>query len=203
MTDEEKYEFVILVEMTSNFGPPTNFLQFDNQHKILFKSSKKLPVVASFGDYKLHRDDSVENATAYVTNNHKKKETAHAAQFKTFGPTKQVPVTHIKQIFVEKSDSNLPKEYASKLTYDHFKSQEHPLVTSDTQYTPGYKSWKKLLHWALVDGHHVYYHDGETLHKSSKETVDEHHKDSYGASSKDKSEKTMLKKMIISKRPLK
>jgi hypothetical protein len=194
-------EFLFLSEMTQNMGSPTTDLEFGDNKKSWFQLSKDHEIIHSGNSgLKLHKFSDKDH-TYLSTNDHENQETLHRAIFQKFKKSKQIPVDHIKQMVVEKVKNKTPKEYATKTSYDHWKSQNHPLVTSDTQYKTGHESWKKLLHWALVDGHHVYYHDGEQLHKSTKENVDQHHKSSFGKYG-DASEDTKHKKMIISKDPL-
>jgi len=143
---------------------------------------------------KIHQDHH-KGTIEYHTNNHETGETLHRAVIDTHTPSKgKLPFTHITQSeVVRKSGNDLPKNHAKNITYNHFKNQKHPLVSSEEQYDDGHHMWKQLSHRALRDGYHVYHYDGSKLHETTPTNIDKHLKNSFG-----KSKEFEHKHMIIS-----
>ena len=139
-----------------------------------------------------------EKVTKYITNDNKGKETLHRSDIVTREPTKALPFKHDEQTVVARaSGGKLPKGYAEDVTYKHFENSEHPLRSSDMQYTAGHNMWKNLVHKALADGHHVYHHNGKRLIETDKGNAEEHLAGSFGVGSEFKN-----KHMILSKSEL-
>lgn len=138
--------------------------------------------------YPLPEDNSVAltkrvegKNTTYSTNDNDKKEVLHYSNIKHNGPTESLPFENEEQHIVERvKGGKLPPEYATNMIYDHFKQSNIPLRSSDAQYRHGHNMWRKLTHKALSDGHHVYYHDGKTLHKVTKQNIDDSLDSSFG-----------------------
>ncbi len=126
-------------------------------------------------------DNSGDDVTEYHTNDHTSKETLHRSSIISHAPTKQLPFKHDEQTETYRENNNkLPKGYGTDFIYNHFQNSEHPLRSSDQQYSGGHKMWKKLAHKALDDGHKVYYHNGKELINSDKSNVDAHLNDYFG-----------------------
>jgi hypothetical protein len=135
----------------------------------------------------------------YYTNNNDTNETLHMSSIKKHQPTQSLPFVHEEQTKVDRTKSDiLPKGYATDFIYNHFKTSNIPLRSSDSQYTTGRDMWKRLVTKALTDGHHVYYHDGSFLHKSTKDNIDSH-LSSYFGGNKPHDESFQNKHIILSK----
>ena len=147
---------------------------------------------------KIKKESNGDTTTEYRTNDHSKKETIHRSIIFQNEPTTELPFKHEEQVEVDrKPDSGLPRGYARDVIYNHFKESNIPLKSSISQYIPGHKLWKDIAHRALNDGHHVYYHDGEKLHKSTPKNIDKHLESYFGDSSEH-----VNKHMILSKSEL-
>lgn len=180
----------------------------DKESRQMYYNEAKNPIHVSYPDPKnkkielqshMGRDEETNNQmTVYHTNDHAKKETIHLSEIYRKPPTKQLPFEHEEQSAVHKySGGGLPKGYATDITYKHFKESKYPLKSSDLQYEGGHKMWQKMSHKAMDEGHHVYYHNGKELIKSTPETLDKHLNDYYG-----KYPENTKKHMIISKTEL-
>jgi len=146
-----------------------------------FRNSKDNPKDHDLGDDIHVHKSSYRNTTIYHTNDHKSRQTLHISEIKHNKPTKELPFEHIKQDRTERAKTDrLPKKYAQDFIYNHFKSQKHPLVSSESQFHAGHHMWRQLAHRALKDKKHVYYHDGEKLHKSNASNIDHHLDSSFG-----------------------
>lgn len=180
------WEFI--EEMARNIGDssysPMN-LYADHRKKLynhsLNSTHHKFPIPRNKNIEVFHYKNS-DGEDNYVTNDHKSKEALHQSIIKTDETLEKLPFPYQEQNQVDrvKSTDVLPKDYAKDFIYDHFKESNLPLKSSDTQFLNGHNMWKKLAHKALNDGHHVYYYDGTTLHKSTKDSVDKHLDSSFG-----------------------
>ena len=178
------YEFI--EEMARNIGEPFSPLdKSEDQRKTMYSTNSNFV----HHSYPISDNKSIEltkyvdanKNTTYSTNDHTNKEVLHYSNIKCHNPTKSIPFEHEEQHTVERvKGDKLPKEYATNMIYDHFKKSNIPLKSSNVQYRTGHNMWRKLAHKALEDGHHVYYHDGTTLHKSTKDNVDQHLDSSFG-----------------------
>ncbi len=148
-------------------------------------------------------EDESKQETSYHTNDNRTGETLHHATFVTHNPTTELPFHHDEQTAVNRQRSgDLPKGYATDFTYNHFKNSEHPLRSSDMQMTGGHEMWKRLAHKALNNGDHVYYHDSNKLHKSTKQNVDSHLKNYFGWTNDADKADYGSRHMILSKKEL-
>ena len=163
-----------------------NELSDENTRKTFYKHTKDDYVEKKIDkNITLHHNmisDRSGVRTNYHTNDNSKGETIHRAQFLTKQPTTELPFKHDEQIEVRKQQDNkdLPKGYAADIAYHHFETSKYPLKSSSEQTTGGHKLWKNLAHRALAEGHHVYFHDGEKLNKSTPANIDEHLRNYHG-----------------------
>lgn len=187
-----------LNEMAKNLGVPYSFLKQEKYRKLIFDQSKDHDVVDELSDnVKIHKH--VDGDTIhYSTNDHAKRETLHRSVIHKRKATKLLSFDHEEQNEVDRiKDDSLPKNYATDFIYNHFKKSDVPLKSSNTQYTKGRDLWERLSKKALTDGHNVYYHDGDKLHKSNADNIDYHLNSYFGDTSEHEN-----KHMILSKRPL-
>jgi hypothetical protein len=173
-------------EMARNIGNyPYSRLNNDREFRLeKYKTDSNYPIYQyDTGDQNVNVTKHIDNngTIHYSTNDHSSKEIIHYSNIETHKPTAKLPFRHQEQTMVERiKDNRLPKEYATNFIYNHFKSSNLPLRSSDTQYRTGHNMWRKLAHKALDDGYRVYYHDGSQLNKSNKVNVDKHLDSSFG-----------------------
>lgn len=184
-----------------NFTPPIEF--YPEIRKKYYNDSHEEPIHKHVNsDIKVQKIvSSVDNlpAVSYYTNNHKTKETLHKSTIVRHNPTEKLPFHHEENRMIErvKNSSDLPKGYVENFTYDHFKNSKFPLRSSNTQTKRGNLMWKSLSKRALDDGYHVYFHDGEKLHKTNHENLNSHLNFYFGQSPEHET-----KHMILSKTKL-
>ena len=180
-------------EMAKNLNPgnvdidvPLDNLNTRREYYKISSNMKHYSSPSFNKDLEVVKHHSIENGEPlieYHTNNNKTKETIHRSAIITHNPTKRLPFKHDEQVETfRQKDGELPKGYGVDFTYNHFKNNEHPLRSSRDQLIGGNKMWHKLAHKALDDGHYVYFHDGENLHKTTKENIDNHLKSYFGDS---------------------
>lgn len=133
------------------------------------------------------------------TNDHDEKQLIHRSIIKRHNAHENsLPFDHDTQSEVDRvKGGKLPIGHAKDIIYHHMKNSGVPLVSSKEQFTTGHNMWKDLVHKALDAGHHVYHFDGKQIHKTTKENVHNHLKNSFG-----KDEKFKNQHMIVSKKPL-
>jgi hypothetical protein len=180
-----------IFEMATNIGK--SYSRLDNNlmsagkpfRQSEFDHSKKHKVIGYVGGsgsgVKLHHQKTGETQQ-YSTNDHHTKETLHTAIISHHPADEHFPYDSESQGLVDrvKSNDRIPKGHATEVTYNHFKKSKLPLRSSSSQYSEGHKMWHRLVGRALDDGHHVYHWDGKKLHKTTKENVLEHLKNSFG-----------------------
>ena len=197
----------MLREMARDIG---SYSRFDNikYRKDYYDATKNHPITKKLTpDITEHKKCS-DNKVVLSTNDHKTGECLYNSSIST--RDKDHSPKRIEQDSVQRAkDSRLPKGYATDKIYEHFKSQELPLKSSDEQMKSGNKMWHRLVHRALEDGHHVYHYDGSNLHKTNKANVNAHLANYYGSDEKrtrfnptPKDNNYENKHMIISKKEL-
>lgn len=189
-------------EMAKNLGNLSSNLRFYSFYrKKLYDDMLDEPIHKENGNIVTHkRLISHENipATQYITLDKNKKEAVHNSIIIRHNPTKQFPFVHEENKVIERVKTDqLPAKFVEDLTYDHFAKSNIPFRSSDEQTPKGNNFWHSLTKRALNDGHHVYYHDGNVLHKSNKDNIDQHLNLYFG-----KTEEHTNKHMILSKQLL-
>lgn len=167
--------FKLFHEMSINVGDVKMDLTTAHDQKIHFKKSRNYPIVDNLtGNVKKHVLKH-NNITKYYTNDHDSGKTLYKSEFHEHNPTKFIPFKHQEQTSVERiSTKLLPKNYALHETLNHLHNSDLPLISSTYQTPLGHNMWKKLSHKALETGHHVYYHDGSKIHKTTSENIENH-----------------------------
>lgn len=197
-------------EMALDIGTSSQILDNADNRKRSFNRSKNDPVIkydTGANHILVHKKTSTtddgEKETEYSTNNHNTGESLHNASIVTHNPTEKLPFTHDEQTSVNRQrHGELPKGYGTDFIYNHFKNNNIPLRSADMQFSGGHDMWKRLAHKALDDGHNVYYHDSNQLHKSTKENVNTHLKNYYGWTNAKDNTDYANRHMIISKTDL-
>ena len=175
-------------EMAKDIGVVSyNPLDKEEKRKEFYENSKNHPHESyptgdeNIESQKIVRDGGKEKQTEYHVNDHNKGETIFKSFIVTHNPTKRLPFKHDEQIAIDKKqNAGLPRGYGRDVIYNHFKNSEHPLRSSDLQFHQGHDMWRDLAHRALADGHHVYYHNGHKLYKTTPKNIDKHLADYFG-----------------------
>jgi len=191
-----------IYEMAHNIGEHSySPLKSERERKSKFNNSVGDKIHNKLSDYLIIHKTTNGNSTLFHTNDHSTAETLHSSLIKHKQSSKEFPFDHIIQEEVDRKPGGiLHKGYAVDFLYNHFNDQHLPLVSSETQYRKGHELWRKLVHKALDNGHHVYHWDGSKLHKSNKNNVEQHLNSSFG---KYGDESYANKHMVISKNELK
>jgi hypothetical protein len=199
----------LIKEMAVNIGRPYSLFDSKPNRLVLYDRHKKDKQHENITDnIKVHIDKSKfgdNSSTTYTTLDHNKKEALHQTAVNEVEPTKEFPYKHDQQKQVSrqhtKDNSDLPKGHATNVIWNHFLKSKNPLRSSDEQYTEGHKLWHRIVKRALDSGHHVYHWDGNKLHKTTHEVMEDHLSKSFSEEKYDES--TRNKHMIISKKKLK
>lgn len=167
-----------LFEMANNLGRPVSDMDLPDYRKKLYNHHINSPKIKTLShNISLHKLET-PNKTEISTLDNDKKEAIHHAIFTNNKKSNNFPFDNQEQSLIERkkneNSSDLPKGYATNITYDHFKGSKLPLRSSDNQTTAGHNMWKKLVHRSLKDNYHVYHWDGSNLHKTTKENADKH-----------------------------
>jgi hypothetical protein len=192
--------------MARNIGKVNSYIDMNpDVRKEYYKISHSYPI-HNFIDksIKVHKNETPESVE-YFTNDHDKKETLHRNEISKNIKNDIIPFDHHENRIVERqSDSNLPKGHAENITYNHFLDNNVPLRSSDTQTPAGNHLWKKLTKRSLLDGHYVYYFDGNSLHNTTHDNLDKHLDSYFNADRRSKDADTYEHRhMILSKTKLK
>jgi hypothetical protein len=181
-----------ITEMAFHMEVGNGLANSANQRKSMYNETHNLlehsRINTSVSVHRLSND----KVTEYHTLDHRNKESLHYCTIHKDSS----PINCEVQTGVSKAHSEqLPKHHATNVVYNHFKQSKLPLRSDKIQSNAGHKLWHRLVTRALGDGHHVYYHDGNKLHKTNKDNVS-HHLESYFG---DEADSHPSKHMILSK----
>jgi hypothetical protein len=176
--------YLALSEMARNLGTPMSIFAHKPTYATdLYPQTIELPTICSFEGHDIHL---LVKGTKNILNsvNHDKKQLVHYSVINKVDKSPYNKDGHIVQDTVDRvaDTSILPKGYATRFIYAHFKRQPLPLVSSSGQYQRGHNMWGRLIDMAHADGTHVYRHDGRELHVVTPENKEHHFNATYGKS---------------------
>ena len=139
--------------------------------KDIYAKTRHLPVHMKINDHVSVHKETTKTGIDYHTLDHKTGECIHQSIIHRSNQPFDCEVQTSADKYEHKS---LPKGYATDFVYGHFKTSDMPLRSDNTQSAAGHSMWKRLVDKALNDGHHVYYHDGKQLHKTTHQNKEQH-----------------------------
>lgn len=144
-----------LREMAVDIGPSFSRLTKNRgNYKVDgYLQNKDLPIHSSYNDIIKTHVFNDGDSTHYYTLDHQNKTVAHYAKIKKDSNTFQFPVEEQHNVDKDKSNTNLPKGFATEFIYNHFKNSELPLRSSDEQFHDGHFMWRRLVDKALAHKH--------------------------------------------------
>lgn len=167
--------FKLFHEMSINVGNKKLDISTEHDQKHTFNTSHHYPIDSDLGNNLKKHIKKQGNVTKYYINDHNSGKTLYKSEFHEHNPTTLLPFKHQEQTSVERTNTKLlPKDYALHETLNHVNKTKLPIISSTYQTPSGHHMWKKMVAAAFVNGHHIYYHDGERLHKSNAENMNSH-----------------------------
>ena len=153
---------------SSDDGAAFSKMKSPTHREALFYGTEDHHIVSEHGDLKLHRHTK-GNETKYTLLDHKKEEAVmQSTIIHHKAGVRDMPFDHDEQTFIDKQKDHPAKAWEH--TYNHFKSSERPLTSSDVQTHQGKQLWHRMTHQAIQDGHHAYYRNEHG--KMTKLTLD-------------------------------
>lgn len=134
------------------------------------------------------------NRHLYVT--FKDGEPVHASHIDSYSArVHEIPFPHDIQSGVNQDLDNATPGSARESMRIHVENSNHPLVSDWGQSPAGHKMWSKFSREEIDRGHHVYLWDGNRLHPSTKDNIDQHLEEYYGQTKQGH-------RMVVSKDPI-
>ena len=165
------------------------------------KNDRATPANVGIEDVNLHhgveKDENGKHVDRYAILDHGTKETLTYQRFVKHNPGDNgIHFPHYEQEATDRmAGGRLPNGMNRAVAFRHLKTTGVPLVSSASQSESGHKMWRKMVTQAVSKGtHHVYYHDGKDLHKTTADNMEDHLNSYYGNTPEHANRKMILSK---------